>query len=524
MRDTPIVKTQAGAVRGVWTSQTQAAFLGIPYAEPPVGELRFAAPVPRSPWAGTRQADAYGATPLRDYMTGITAIPEPSYPGDDTLRVNVFTPKPGDRAAALPVFVWIHGGGFTTGSPSSSWYAGGSFPRDGVVVVSVSYRLGFDGFGVIPGAPSNRAVLDWLLALQWVQDNIAGFGGDPGRVTIGGQSAGGTAVLTLLSMPSAQPLFRSAVAESPAAAEVSPAVAERWTAALASSLGVSPDRDGFASVPEQRVFDAQSALSKKAIRLTPAGLRAIVSGEDSTMQWGPVVDGELIPLPLAQAFARGIGADKPLLIGATSNEVTMLLDRLRTVLRAVPRKAALRLAGLSGAGARIYASARPDLDTADTLGQLMTDAVFRFGVAKVVRKRAVFAAKAGQRATAAPGPAAATGPGPGQATNGIADTWTYDFAYPSADTGMAQHCIELPFVWDRLDGENVVERNTGANPPQAIADAAHGAWVRFIASCDPGWTPDRPARHIGMRFDSVSAEVDAPFGFEGDFAARFLTP
>ncbi|MGR7003285.1 carboxylesterase family protein [Yinghuangia aomiensis] len=117
----------------------------------------------------------------------------------------------------------MHGGGFMSGSPSSCWYDGGAFPRDGVVVVSVSYRLGFDGFACLEGAPDSRGVRDWVMALEWVRESIAAFGGDPGRVTIGGQSAGGSAVLTLLGMPSAQHLFRAVIArESPGAFRFEP--------------------------------------------------------------------------------------------------------------------------------------------------------------------------------------------------------------------------------------------------------------------------------------------------------------
>ena len=140
----------------------------------------------------------------------MTLIPEPSVPGESTLNVNVFTPAPATDAA-LPVLVYIHGGGYFAGSPASPWYDGAAFNRDGVVTVSISYRLGFDGFGWIADAPMNRGVLDWLLALEWVRDNIAAFGGDPARVTIAGQSAGGGAVLTLLGMPSGAAAHRGRV-------------------------------------------------------------------------------------------------------------------------------------------------------------------------------------------------------------------------------------------------------------------------------------------------------------------------
>src|SRR5207248_2099650 len=175
-------------------------FLGIPYAAPPLGEHRFAPPAPHEPWSGTRECFAYGPTaPQRD--PGITIIPEPVEPGDDYLNLNVFTP---DLTGKLPVFVWIHGGGFVSGCNRSPWYRGTRFARDGVVLVSIGYRLGVEGFLDIEGAPPNRAVLDWIAALQWVQENIANFGGDPSKVSIGGQSAGSAACLTLMVNPHAE--------------------------------------------------------------------------------------------------------------------------------------------------------------------------------------------------------------------------------------------------------------------------------------------------------------------------------
>ena len=156
---------------------------------------------------GVRDALRYGPTPQRKALAEITTIPEPSIPGQDILNLNVFTPRPragNGSEELLPVLVYIHGGGYVAGSPASPWYDGVAFNRDGIVTVTVSYRLGFDGFGWLPDAPSNRGILDCLLALEWVRDNISQFGGDPARVTIAGQSAGGGAVMTLLTMPRAQ--------------------------------------------------------------------------------------------------------------------------------------------------------------------------------------------------------------------------------------------------------------------------------------------------------------------------------
>ena len=252
MRPTPtgehvVAETKTGAVRGFWRIQS-AAFLGIPFAEQPYGDLRFLAPVPVRPWSGVRDALRYAPTPQRKALAEITTIPEPSIPGDDILNLNVFTPRPKTTSGSeepLPVLVYIHGGGYIAGSPASPWYDGAAFNRDGVVTVTVSYRLGFDGFGWLPDAPPNRGILDWLLALEWVRDNIAQFGGDPARVTIAGQSAGGGAVMTLLTLPRARGLYTAAASISGVPSDIPLERAKRTTAALAERLGVTPDRSGF---------------------------------------------------------------------------------------------------------------------------------------------------------------------------------------------------------------------------------------------------------------------------------------
>ncbi|PFG30171.1 carboxylesterase/lipase family protein [Paramicrobacterium agarici] len=461
----PLVHTAAGTVRGRHLGPHQTAFLGIPYGEAPTEDLRFERPVPHAPWRGVRDATQYGATPLRDFMTGITLIPEPAYPGDETLTVNVFTPRT-RRDGGLPVLVWIHGGGFTSGSPASPWYETGSFPRDGVVVVTMSYRLGLDGFGVIDGAPGNRAVHDWMLALDWVQQNIAAFGGDPSRVTIGGQSAGGTAVLTLLSMPAAQHLFSRAIVESPGASTGERSDVARSTAEVATLLRIAATRDDFASVPEHDVFEAQTRAQKHDMRL--AWLRRLMRG-GSSMQWTPVIDGDLVPYSVAEGLARGIGSDKPLLIGANANETDAMLLESSAALDLLPRALALRIVGL-GRIRRQYGELTPGR-TRRMLGATASDAVFRLTTARAL------AAKTGR-------------------------AYAYDFRLASSHNALTGHCMELPFVWDCLDGENV-EASTGTNRPQSLADEMHGEWVRFIADGTVSW----PAYEVsggrtGRIFDS----------------------
>jgi len=473
--DSPIVTIGAGQVRGVWRDAS-AAFLGIPFAKPPVGDLRFAAPVPVEPWEGVRDALAFGATAQRG-DPGVTLIPEPSIPGDSTLNVNVFTPAPGEAAAALPVLVWIHGGGYFAGSPASPWYDGRAFNRDGVVTVTLSYRLGFDGFGHIADAPSNRGVRDWLAALEWVQENIAAFGGDPARVTIAGQSAGGGAVLTLLGMPAAQHLFQSVWSLSGATADVSPERARTLSAKVAAELGVEPTRDGFASVSEERLLDAQKVAT--AIK-GPDGFNSMV---EEGLGLGPAIDGDLLTRRTLDSLAAGVGADKPLVLGATEDEFSMVVADARNKLRWIPLGLLLGKSGLDRDRRRAYLAANGDVRRrghAAVLGRLITDRMFGAAVIRTAEARA------------------------------DAPTWVYRYAYRSGAFDAAVHCIDVPFWFDCLDSVKV-EALTGARPPQALADATHGAAVGFIREGAPGWPAwsDRPGTTRVFGGEASRPDVDA---------------
>jgi len=496
----PVASTTAGRVRGSWrpcpgatADQAKfthsAAFLGIPFAEAPVGDLRFAAPVPHTPWDGVRSAEEHGPTPQRPGPPEPTLIPEPSVPGESTLNVDVFTPAP-STAAALPVMVYIHGGGYTAGSPASPWYDGAAFNRDGVVTVNLSYRLGFDGFGRIDGAPDNRAVLDWLLALEWVQENIAAFGGDPARVTIAGQSAGGGAVLTLLGMPRAQPLFAQAWCISGALGDVPAGRAQGLAERLAGLAGVEPCLAGFASVPEERLLELQPKAQE-----SPGGrdgvfgmLRRVVSGG---LSLGPMVDGELITAPTPSSLLAGVGADKPLVLGTADDEFAMALDAVRTKLRLVPSRLLLGQAGLERGRRSAYLSANRDLarlGSAAVLGRYISDAVFRSTALKVAEARA---------------------------GAGSAGTWLFRFSWRSPVFGRAVHCLDVPFFFDCL-GAGRVDALAGGNPPQALADDVHAAAVSFVSGGDPGsnsgpgatgWPRYSEARSTKV-FDTPSSVVE----------------
>ena len=275
------------------------------------------------PLGRDRDALAYGATsPQPD--RGITLIPEPVIAGDNELNLNVFTPDLG--AAGLPVLVWIHGGGFTGGCSASPWYRGGPFARDGVVLVSINYRLGAEGFLEVPGAPANRAVRDWVRALEWVQENIAAFGGDPGRVTIGGQSAGGAACATLLGVPAARGLFRAAACMSGGQALMQTPEGVRAVAAqLAGHLGTLT-REVLEEMPAETIVTAQEAVS--ASQGAAAGKRdaeaiAALLGGGISLPWAPYADGEVVTEEPLTAAASPRHREVPLLAGATAHEFNM---------------------------------------------------------------------------------------------------------------------------------------------------------------------------------------------------------
>src|SRR5690349_7063516 len=235
----PRVRVTAGGLRGRLESGV-AVFKGIPFAEPPA---RFAAPGPVEGWDGTRDALSFGPPPPQSGLLGTDAVTESA---GGWLTVNVWTPHP---AASLPVMVWIQGGGYVFGTSGRPEYDGGRLARDGgVVVVTLNYRLGIEGFARIDGAPANRGLHDQVAALEWVRDNISAFGGDPDQVTVFGQSAGGGSVAALLAMPRAAGLFRRAIVQSMPGKFYTLDLAEDLGRAIAATAGVPPTAAALADL------------------------------------------------------------------------------------------------------------------------------------------------------------------------------------------------------------------------------------------------------------------------------------
>ena len=321
------VRTTAGVVRGVAVDDDLRAWRGIPYA----AAERFRAPRPPEPWAGVREASAFGplAPQPRSRIPGLGAT-RGTRVDEDCLTVNVVAPRAG--AAPRPVMVWIHGGAFSVGSGSAPGYAGHRLVRAGdVVYVSINYRLGSLGFLDLtrystPERPieSNLGLRDQVAALGWVRDNIAAFGGDPENVTIFGESAGGTSVTTLLAVPSARGLFHRAVAQSPAAhLAYRSERAEEWGARLVGLLGAEEKHaaDALLGASADDLVAAGTALDEWTDQATPG-----------THCFAPVVDGEFLPVHPADAAEAGETHPVPLLIGTNDREATVFARTGSTLL------------------------------------------------------------------------------------------------------------------------------------------------------------------------------------------------
>lgn len=326
MMETPRVKTNAGFLTGSSRPGVRA-FLGIPYAQPPIGPLRFLPPQPYPRWEGTRAAVACGDGPMQYEASDFVSLPAyaqdrtnepPQHFSENCLTLNVWAPEKADRP--LPVLFWIYGGAYAMGNAAMALYNGEALARQGVVVVSANYRVGLFGFCAHPELPksaTNAGLRDLLLALRWVQDNIAAFGGDCENVTIQGESAGSAAVNTLLVCPQAQGLFHRAISQS-----FSPFNHDEWahdraemevrTQAYLRTVGIDTLAQAYQS-PAAALLGRQS--------------------DYMAAEFSPYVDGDLLPEPLEQAFLSGHVHDVPVLLGCTKNEATVLIGDRNSVTR-----------------------------------------------------------------------------------------------------------------------------------------------------------------------------------------------
>jgi para-nitrobenzyl esterase len=465
-----VVKTAYGEVRGDFRDGV-ASFKGIPYAAPPFGARRFLAPARPAAWSGVRDALAFGPTaPHGPYAVQMTdLLPEPILPGDDCLTLNVWTPEPG--GAGLPVMVWIHGGAFTNGSSAVPTYAGDRFARDGVVCVTINYRLGCDGFLYLEGVPSNRGLLDQLAALEWVQENVTSFGGDPGNVTIFGESAGAMSVTSLLSMSSTTGLFRRAIAQSGAGHHaLTTDTALLVTRELATRLDVAATAEGFATVPVEQLVVAQQQLSLDIATTRDRSVWHEIAFD--SMPFEPVIDGDVLAARPIDAISAGAGSDVELLVGSNLDEFRLFLvpnGVVEYVDESIVREAATAL-GLDTVGYETYRES--ESTPGATLSAVLTDWSFWIPALRLAE---------GHHGT----------------------SYVYEFGWRSdlydGQLG-ACHALEIGFVFDTIDAPGVGALYADG-APRALATSMHSTWVDFARTGNPGWDTYESDTRRTMTFD-----------------------
>jgi len=503
-----LAMTQQGHVQGR-EKDGALLFAGIPYAAPPVGALRFRAPAPPIEWSGTREATRFSAVSWQPpaMMGGLLGGPTPTC-DEDCLTLNIATPAIDD--ARRPVMVWIHGGGFTSGSGSTPWYNGARFAQHGdVVVVSLNYRLGVLGFlhladlgGEAYASSGLNGILDQVAALEWVRDNIEAFGGDPGNVTIFGESAGGMSVGTLLGLPRAQGLFHQAILQSGAAHNLVTANrAATITESFLAAAGLA-DIDALLAADAQQLVDAQVAatatFASDQLRSASAeGTRASTGvGRILGLPFQPVLDGVELPQAPLQAMQDGLNADVAVMVGSNLDEWHLFhlaakpMDDERLV-RAVDR-----VFGDAPGILDVYRSARPGADANAVWCAIMSDVVFRLPAIRLAEV---------------------------QAEHQPDDTFSYRFTWPSRafDGKLGScHALEIPFVFDNLDKAGA-EMFIGDGPtPAALAAAMHESWWRFATSRDPNhdglphWAPYDTGSRATMNFDDTCEVLSDPASAE----------
>jgi para-nitrobenzyl esterase len=472
--------TAHGRLRGVERDGV-AAFHRVPYGANALGSHRFRAPAPVRAWSGVRDAARPGG-PNAPQSAAARVLPGLDLgpflggwePGEEFLTANIWSPDPG---AALPVMVFLHGGSFVSGSGSLPLYDGARLAARGVVPVTVNYRLGVEGFVPLPGGEANVGLRDQIAALAWVRENIAAFGGDPGRITVFGQSAGAMSIAALLGSPAARGLFHRAILQSGNTATHSLEYGAQLAAALARIAGTEPTRAHFAQLDPSELVAAQLRLSQDTGAIDLTGLeetRAVTA----IAPFGLVRDGETVAdSPLEAAAACPVD----LLAGTNSDEINLWLEPAG-ILDAITEDALAPIAPRAGQSAAelitAYRQAAPGASPGHLYAAMMTDSAFRRPTLTLLDRHSA----AGGRC------------------------YGYEFTEPSpARDGRlgACHLMELPYVFGNLaaTGLSGAAGLTGDHPAAELSERIQSAWVGFATSGNPGWrpytAPDRPVMRIG---------------------------
>ena len=464
----PQVSIRQGALQGVQADGV-AAYKGVPYAQPPVGPLRWRAPVPAEGWKGVRDAKAFGHACLQPpqdpkglYAGGMTSVSE------DCLTLNVWAPTGGKK---LPVMVWIHGGALMGGASSEPLYDGTKLAKQGIVLVSINYRLGLLGYFAHPALSAespgrisgNYGLLDQIAALKWVRDNIEAFGGDPDRVTIAGESAGGLSAIALLASPQAKGLFNKAIVES---------------GYMPAYRALRDETLGLPSAEAAGVALGDKAGAKTADQLRSANIvKLFMAGVATGWQPEPVIDGVVLERQLADTFARGEQAKAQVLAGFNEGEIRSLMF----LMPKAPATSEAYLADVKkrfGAKADAYLAVYPGADPKADVMASIRDGLYGFAAQYLVQQQA------------------AIGQG----------SYLYYFRHATpaqkARDLAAFHASEIPYVFGQV-GEGAALGPNWPKPPlsteeTALSDAMLNYWASFVRT----GVPTAPGETAWPRFSA----------------------
>jgi len=462
---TATVSTSTGDVVGLRVA-SGAVFRGVPYAASPIGDLRFRPPQPHPTWDTPRLATAFGpSAPQSLPAPPFGLLFQPAYPSESgCLTLNVWSPDIGE--VGLPVMVWIHGGGLADGCGADPAYDGINFSRDGVVFVSINYRLGILGFlhtGAISDFDSGTGcfgLLDQVAALEWIQLNIARFGGDPSNVTIFGESAGGWSVASLLVAPAARGLFARAICQSGAGSHaLSPQTAERVAQRFLELVHVrSGDSDSLAGLSVDEILVAQEILYGEGMATDQDASHLLGDSAGLLLCLLPVIGVDLPGRP-EDLVAEGKGADVDLLVGSNREEYGLYHLVKGGIFSEETMRSTAEL-GLQQLGRSLnevllkYAFNRR-IAFLGAYEQLETDRFFRAPTLRLARNHARSGGK----------------------------TYLYSLNWSGTALGSC-HVSDVPFVFDQLNG-TMGRILVGENAPQSLANDIHHSWVEFAKSGQP---------------------------------------
>lgn len=489
----PIVDTAYGPVRGT-DDGVVAVWKGIRYAAAPAGELRWRAPEPPEPWREVADARRVGPASPQPVFPGIPfdlGAPQ----GEDSLVLNVWAPSGAAPAGGRPVMVWVHGGAYLIGSATQPLYHGRALATGAdVVVVTVNYRLGAFGFldlSSVATAKSrfdtNTGLRDVLFALQWVRDNIAGFGGDPQRVTLFGESAGGGIVTTLLTSPAAAGLFSAAIAQSsPVTSVYSPDRGRRAAEQFLERLGVAPaDADRLAAAPLPAVLAASKKLFDEVPVRTPG-----------TLGFAPIVDGDIVPDFPAHAARAGRSLPVPLIIGTNKHEAALFRWMRSPLMPITPQAISAMFADIAAEQPSVTIPSEEELVAAYPG---LRGKARGMGVARDIGFRMPSVWFAEGHSAVAP-----------------VHLYRFDFATPVLRMLRlgAAHATELPYVWGNLVAgpKDPTFKLGGLKAGTALSERMRGRWTGLATAGRPGgvptWRPYRPEDRATLLIDKDDRVVD----------------